>query len=182
MALFRREASKQQWTRRGVMTVLLVLAAISKVNAQSASGDFKLSGTATGPWSLEVVASVPEHTNGTLDTCTGTLSGPLNELNFTSDNRGVNSSTKTFKGLHAGTEYNCTVTCTIFLADGGVAGATKSILLTTKSELLVPDPSAETGSNRTETGAGMVFTPTPMMVILSTSALFVAGTLSQLLH
>lgn len=182
MAAFRRETSERQWSARGVVTVLLLIAAISKVDAQSAPGDFELWGTATGPRSLEVVAFAPEHKNGLLDMCYGTLSGPLNERNFTCDDHGGKSSTQTFKGLLPDTEYNCTVTFANRLPDGEVAATTKSILLRTQAELPVPDPSPAMGSNRTETDAGTVFPPTPMMIMLSTSALFVAATFRQQLH
>lgn len=181
MATYGRETSESQWTARGVVTVLLLMASVSKVDAQSAPGDFELWGTATGPRSLEVVALAPEHKNGPLDMCYGTLSGPINERNFTCDDHGGKSSTQTFKGLHPDTEYNCTVTFANRLPDGKVAATTKSILLRTQAELPVPDPSPATGSSRAETAAGMVFLPTPMMVILSTSSLFVAATFSQLL-
>ncbi|KAH6923714.1 hypothetical protein HPB50_005649 [Hyalomma asiaticum] len=135
MAAFRREAAKQQWTvRLVVMTALAAFAAVAKVDAQSAPGDFELWGVPTSATSLEVVVFVPEQKNGSLDKCFGTLSGPDTERNFTCDDHGGKSSTQTFKHLQPETEYNCTVTFANLLPDGQVAGTTKSISLKTQAD------------------------------------------------
>uniref|UniRef100_A0A1E1XUP8 Putative secreted protein n=1 Tax=Amblyomma sculptum TaxID=1581419 RepID=A0A1E1XUP8_AMBSC len=151
--------------------VLGLFVGVSKGDAPAAPGDFELWGVATGARSLEVVAFVPQVTNGDLDLCYGTLRGPDTEKNFTCDDHGGRSSTITLKGLKPLTEYNCTVTFANLL-DGQELATTKSILITTQGEPVEPGP--DIGSNRTYTGTGVAFVSTPAMPVLCAAFLSTA--------
>ncbi|XP_054918496.1 uncharacterized protein [Dermacentor andersoni] len=174
MAAFWRDTAKRRWTAKSVIvTALVAFARTSKIEARAAPGDFNLWGIATGARSVEVVVFVPEEKNGLLDSCYGTLSGPDQERHFSCDDHGGKSSTVTLKGLEPATEYNCTVTFVNELDDCDEAATTKSIVIKTQAEPTEPDPSCTTRPNQAEAAAGMVFLPTPKVVILSMSSLVV---------
>ncbi|XP_065300252.1 uncharacterized protein [Dermacentor albipictus] len=172
MAAFRRDTTKRRWAAKSVIvTALVAFARTSKIEARAAPGDFNLWGMATGARSVEVVVFVPEEKNGLLDSCFGTLSGPDQERHFSCDDHGGKSSTVTLKGLEPETEYNCTVTFLNELDDCEEATRTKSIVIKTQAEPTEPDPSSTTRPNRDEAAAGMIFLPTPKVIIFSTSTL-----------
>ncbi|XP_075531961.1 uncharacterized protein LOC142564712 [Dermacentor variabilis] len=172
MAAFRRDTMTRRWTAKSaIVAVLVALARTSNIEPRAAPGDFELWGTATGARSVEVVVFVPEEKNGLLDSCYGTLSGADQERHFSCDDHGGKSSTVTLKGLEPATEYNCTVTFVNELDDCEEAATTKSIVIKTPAEPTEPDPSFTTRPNRDEAAAGMVFLPTPKVIIFSTSAL-----------
>lgn len=135
-----------------------------------APGDFGLWGTATGPQSVEIVASVPEIKNGPLDRCYGTLRGAGIERRFTCDDHGGSSSTITIRGLLPGTEYECTVTfANVF--DGREMATSKSISVRTPDEPVERDWTSDTwqpvSHDHLYSAAGGGSLPAPAVLLLS---------------